>query len=182
MDRLCWQCWGPLEKSRGCFGHPVPATIAKASNPPWALLKKWSCPQASSLPHQGLSLTLWCQKSQLKFSELARGPVPCLHPTLCRTPAECLHTCSKPCFPRVQLPEHIQILGWGPEWGLGYGYEVQQTPVLFPTSTPLWLSLYLCKSSLKCLPDCLNLLLPASASSAPMRSACCWFRLFSAYF
>lgn len=65
------------------------------------------------------------------------------------------HTCRVPLlqvpFPQVQLSEHIQFLGWGPEWGLGYGYAVKQIPVavLFPTSMPLWLSLYLCKSSLK---------------------------------
>lgn len=180
MDRVCWQCWCPLEKSQSCFDCPAPVTTAKVSSPPWALLKKWSCPEASSLPHQGLSLTLWCQKSQLKFNELARGLIPSLHPAPCSTPAEC--PCSKSWFPQVQLSEQIQFLGWVRLriWLWSETDSCRGFISHFHTSVTVFVLLQILTENVS--PDCLNALLPASTSSAPMRSACCWFRSFSVYF
>lgn len=85
-----------LRKARAVLTSQHQSPLQRLPILPELSFKKWSCPEASILAHQGLSLTPWCQKSQLKFNELAQGLIPCLHPAPAGVPAHSpsSHRCS----------------------------------------------------------------------------------------
>lgn len=139
----------PLRKARAVLTAQYQSPLQRLPILPELSLKRWSCPEASSLPHQGLSLTLWCQKSQLKLNELAQGLIPSLHPTPCRTPAVSLLKVPVPTSAAVRVDPVFRMRAWV---RLGIWLHSEADSCSFPTSTLLWLSLHLCKSSLKMSP------------------------------